>query len=238
MPMPEIKYSTESSSGSAEIDRFPDTCPICERAGVFKPIFAYGKTDRYGESLRLQVVYRCPRQECQILFFAFYNDPYHVRPWTGTPTFYLQRFSLTEAVDPKVFEEPIPAISPKFPRIFNQAMIAEENGLDEICGTGYGKALEFLIKDYLIYIDPDSKDDIRKITKLGALIGRIKDGNIQIVAKRAAWLRNDESHYERVWKTKDVKNLKDLIELTVRHIATAEMTKQYEKEMPDEKESA
>lgn len=42
------------------------------------------------------------------------------------------------------------AISPRFVTIYEQAMRAAQMGYDELVGMGYRKALEFLIKDYLI----------------------------------------------------------------------------------------
>ena len=233
-----VKYfDNENNQNSIEIDKFPEECPECKKAAHFNLVTAYGIHSPYGDSLKIQAVLRCPREKCQKMFFAFYTDPYRLpRRMGGGEKLYLQRWGFIGIMDPIEFSEPIPKISKKFTRIYNQASIAEENGLDEICGVGYGKALEFLIKDYLIHIDKSQKEQIKKEHRLGILIEKIPDKNIQIVAKRAAWLRNDETHYERVWKTQDVQNLKDLIDLTVHHIKASEMTKRYTKKMPDPKE--
>lgn len=95
---------------------------------------------------------------------------------------------------------------------------------------GYRKALEFLIKDCLISINPDEREKIEKLW-LGEAIKKIGNKNIQICAERAAWLGNDEIHYLRVWADKDIEHLKDLIDLTVGWIEAEEKTKKYEKEM-------
>ena len=50
----------------------------------------------------------------------------------------------------KSFSTIIKDISPSFDSIYNQAFCAEQLSLDQICGVGYRKALEFLIKDYQI----------------------------------------------------------------------------------------
>lgn len=55
----------------------------------------------------------------------------------------------------KTFSSIISDISPDFTIIYNQAFYAEQIHLDQICGVGYRKALEFLIKDYLIHNSED-----------------------------------------------------------------------------------
>ena len=57
----------------------------------------------------------------------------------------------------KIFSEIITSISPQFASIYNQAYHAEQMDLDQICGVGYRKALEFLIKDYLISKETDEQ---------------------------------------------------------------------------------
>ena len=48
------------------------------------------------------------------------------------------------------FSQTIKDISPTFESNYNQALCAEQMSLDQICGPGYRKALEYLIKDYLL----------------------------------------------------------------------------------------
>jgi hypothetical protein len=42
----------------------------------------------------------------------------------------------------------------------------------------------------------------------------VPDGKLKERARRATWLGNDESHYERVWTDHDIEDLKVLIKLT------------------------
>jgi hypothetical protein len=55
------------------------------------------------------------------------------------------------------------------------------------------------------------------------------------VAKRAVWLGNDETHYERLWEGKTIEDLKRLIDLTVHWIAMEIDTEDALKEMPEGK---
>ncbi len=44
------------------------------------------------------------------------------------------------------------------------------------------------------------------------------------IAKRAAWLGNDETHYVRKWEGKDLEDLKRLISLTIHWIEMEKLT--------------
>lgn len=105
--------------------------------------------------------------------------------------------------------------------------------LNQICGVGYRKALEFLIKDYLISKESDAQtiENIKSKFLNNCIQDNVQNENIKNVAKRAVWLGNDETHYIRVWADKDVNNLKQLIDLTVRWIENEVETERVLQEM-------
>ena len=109
--------------------------------------------------------------------------------------------------------------------------------MNQICGVGYRKALEFLIKDYLLVglaENDTEKRDLIKNKFLGKCIEQdVTNIHIKTVAKRAVWLGNDETHYVRKWTDKDVSHLKQLIELTVRWIESEIETKELLDDMPE-----
>ena len=133
------------------------------------------------------------------------------------------------------FSRIIKDTSSSFEGINNQALSAEQMSLDQICGPGYRKALEYLIKDYLLLeIEDEEQKDKIKIKFLGTCIQEdVVDERIKAVAKRAVWLGNDETHYVRKWLEKDVTNLKQLIDLTVRWIENEVETKRLLEDMPE-----
>src|SRR5204862_3119246 len=96
--------------------------------------------------------------------------------------------------------------------------------LDQIAGVGYRKALEFIVKDFIIKGDSKLGAVVEKM-QLGACIEKhITDTNLKACAKRAAWLGNDETHYLRKWEGKDIDDLKKLIRLTVSWVETNLLT--------------
>lgn len=215
------------------IDHEPDRCPMCHH-GV-SPIRRVGPYAVLEKSLgyRAQIIFQCPLRQCAELFIATY------RP-TGVgfiPAGQLHNvvFCLAElspnTVDPEKFPEEMAKVSPGFVDIYNQAKVAEANGLSDVAGPGYGKALEFLIKDYLILQAPVEAAAIKSEFLGNVIEKRVTDSKVKATAKRAAWLRNDESHYERRWEGKDLNDLKTLIRVTINWIDSSLVTERYEKEM-------
>lgn len=223
-----VRNNYNDESVLNDIDRQPDTCPACGKG--IEPIFCcqHGVDTWREYDGFLQIIFRCPRKDCQRLFVAIYLPQ---RVYGGTSLF-LQKAFLLDYFEVEKFSESISKVSEKFSRIFNQAKIAEENGLDEIAGIGYGKALEFLVKDYLIHKIPEKSDVIKSMFLSDAIkqMGE-EEKNIKKCAERANWLRTDETHYEKRWTDHDINDLKNLIRLTVNWIENSLLTEQYEEEL-------
>ena len=133
----------------------------------------------------------------------------------------------------EVFSDIINDISPGFVKIYNESFSAEQMSLKEVCGVGYRKALEFLIKDYVIDGVDNVDAEVIKKMKLSQCIDKyVTDANVKNVSKRAVWLGNDETHYVRKWEEKDVQDLKGLIRLTIRWIEQEKETAKLLAEMP------
>jgi len=216
--------SKNNANKQVEFNTKSDLCPHCHTKIDAQPIYA----DYRAIDPKLIVVFRCPNDECLELFKCYYN-------LGASGSYYLVKTS-KGTVEPINFSSHIKGVSEAFCSIFSQAHEAEEMGLEMIVGPGYRKALEFLIKDYLISKFPDDATDIAA-TFLGVCIDKyIKSKKIKDVAKRAVWLGNDETHYERRWGDKDLKNMKSFIELTVNWIKEAIVYQKMMDEMPDPKD--
>ena len=214
-----IEYlDDEGIRDTAKISHEPDSCPVCH-IGI-EPIFfaAYGEVG--GESL--QIVYRCPKKKCDNLFIAYYSK---------YKDFFLLKFTAPQTVKKRQFTEIIQELSGNFCKIYNQAYEAEKRNLLEICGAGYRRALEFLIKDYAIKKNEKDKEKISRMFLSSCINEYIDEGRIKSCAERAAWLGNDEVHYYRTWEDKDLKDLKNLIELTVNWIELVLRSDKYNREM-------
>jgi hypothetical protein len=171
----------------------------------------------------LDVVFQCPNDKCQKAFIAEYI-------YMSRGGLVLRNLLPVEQRKEK-FSELLEGISPNFVEIYNQALVAESEGLKLVAGMGFGKALEFLIKDFAISRHPDKEDEILRAF-LGPCIDKyVDDPNVKECAKRAVWLRNDESHYLRCWEGKDINDLRVLIRLTVNWLENVLLTEKYVGEM-------
>jgi hypothetical protein len=94
------------------------------------------------------------------------------------------------------------------------------------------KALEFLVKDFASYAEPEKKHEILKKPLAKCIGDHIDENRVREVAERATWLGNDETHYVRKWEDKDINDLKVLIRLTVNGIENILLAKKYVAEMP------
>ena len=60
----------------------------------------------------------------------------------------------------------------------------------------------------------------------------VDDPRIKEVSKRATWLGNDETHYQRRWIEKDLKDLKLMIKLVLHWIEAEYLTAEALRSMP------
>lgn len=227
---------SKKQSHEIVVQTLPDKCPFCHQG--IDPTFIQGfMHDNDYPSIRtvqVQTIFQCPIRRCQRFFIVDYvqrnenwrdrsNPPFEIND--VLPFRYLR----------KKFPDVLEKVSPLFCQIFNEAACTEAFKLFNVAGPGYGKALEFLIKDYLITENPNQAEKI-KTTWLNALIqDYIQDENIKKCAERATWLRNDETHYTRKWETHDIEDLKHLITLTANWIENSLLTREYLKKMPEGK---
>ena len=213
------------------IDRDAETCPLCHRA-VHAEQVTWGLVPPSERAKPvLEIVYRCPHHECGRHFVGRFQLAKSME-YGGLPqgTFKLWSTTPWNPRDPAVPDE-VARISPAFVEVYSQASAAETFRLPQVAGPGYRKALEFLIKDYCAGLEPDNSEVIRS-TPLGRVISdHVGDANVRACAQRAAWLGNDETHYVRRWESKDIQDLKTLLQLTVNWIHNHKLTQAYMDDM-------
>lgn len=207
----------------------PDFCPFCQKHSAFTALQGYVVEGEEPYLDKFKVTMRCNNSVCREVMISVFDVDMNSNQYLDFK--YIEGGKLPV----RLFSENVSSISQDFIKIFNQSEIAEQQRLMEICGTGFRRSLEFLIKDYAIKITSGKEDEIKKMLLGNCIETFIDDKKIKAIAKRAAWIGNDETHYERRWLDKNLADLKRLIELTVHYI---EMEQLYEKTietMPDSK---
>lgn len=195
----------------------PDCCPHCQKGIV--PI-VIGRADSSftfrsnGDTVfkKCVLIYECP--SCHELFFGIYNWYYRSgnkieidRIVGGSPATY-------------EFSKFIKDLSPKFVETYHQSEKAEFYECKEICGIGYRKSLEFLIKDFAIFKFPDEEANIvnPNFSLSNCIDKYIDDEDVKDLCKKSAWIGNDFAHYTSKHEDFDLEDLKTLINLCVGEI--------------------
>lgn len=207
-----------------------ENCPHCENH-VSPTLIERGGF--YDESMNFDMetyILKCNRYNC--------GRYYMIDVWLGNTYGTYGKSQVVDSIKYPNFptdlkDEIINNISPDFIEIYNESIAAESAKLLKICGGGFRKAIEFLIKDYIIYLNKkDETFDVKNIkssVKIMKLISTyINDVQIKAVAEKIFWIGNDEVHYERKWKSKDIQDMKNLIEILTYKI---KMEASYEKYM-------
>lgn len=120
--------------------------------------------------------------------------------------------------EPTSLSSEIAKLSPQGVRTYEQSLKAELEGFDTLVGIGLRKSLEFILKDFLIFIHSDKEEKIRK-DLLGKVINDyITDPILLSLAKSTVWIGNDETHYTRRHTDRDLQDLKKFLNATVHFI--------------------
>ncbi|MGI5905214.1 MAG: hypothetical protein ACOX85_02970 [Candidatus Pararuminococcus gallinarum] len=201
----------------------PRKCPICSVAYCDVPLTSYYIKPTVfcsNNETNVYALYFCPN--CEHIFLVCYqvteDISVHVHNHDGDGGHITHIYPTPKCLTD--FTEHIKALSPRFIEIYHQSEKAEGIGLTEICGMGYRKSLEFLIKDYAVHCDPDKSSEIQSSkTLLSQCINNyIKSEKIKILAKASSWIGNDETHYSRKHTAYNLQDLKRFITTTVAYI--------------------
>ncbi|MBD1224804.1 DUF4145 domain-containing protein [Virgibacillus halodenitrificans] len=190
----------------------PNVCPVCKYTIFPECLLVSDKEyDRETGIVIKEVVFKCTNTQCASLFIGEYECLGHQSLICATIPKLVENVKVSEAIE---------EISPEFVSIYTQAIQSEKLGLDSICGVGYRKAIEFLVKDYLKSTDNDeyTHEQVESTSLRNCITQWIKDPKIKAVLERATILGNDETHYKRKFIDKDIHDLKLLIELTLHYI--------------------
>lgn len=218
------KINTENFESGAKIRLFFEPvkkCPLCHAAfngeTMTSAIAPYEFVRYNGEKKRewaLYVLHYC--QVCCLGFCGIYLQKAG-GDWSDSGNIYTPVIAVPEKVEPPQFDPEIVELSRSFVNIFEEAYAAEKNDLTLICGMGYRKALEFLVKDYLISKFPQNADTIAK-EPLAQSIRRIDNPKIKILAERSAWLGNDETHYIKKHEEYSYNDIKSFLDAMIAFI--------------------
>lgn len=115
-------------------------------------------------------------------------------------------------------DEDIRQISPDFYEIYNQCLIAKNDGLNQLYGMGFRKALEKLVTDFAIKQNENDANKILGMSLHNRIETYFKDSDAKTALMACKWLGNNETHYENCNDEQDLQLFEDLIEDTLYYI--------------------
>lgn len=212
-----ISVNPDNQNETFEIP-IPTQCPVCSVAYSNEPLTSYYVEPEscYGDDeTSVYAVYFCPH--CNNLFLVHYLIYNRMSMYENYRRGYIA-YTHPASEAKTLFTDRIKALSPKFVEIYHQSEKAENNGLTEICGMGYRKSLEFLIKDYAIAFNPSKETDIVKLQLSPCISEYIDNKRIKSLATASAWIGNDETHYTRKHEDYNIEHLKLFVSSAVSYI--------------------
>lgn len=191
----------------------PSQCPNCSVAYAYEPLTSYSvKSENFSGDVEISVyaLYFCPR--CEHIFLVCYHVFEKMYPYNQAPSGHIA-YTYPAPTGKTNFTDHIKTLSPRFVEIYQQSEKAESSGLTEICGMGYRKALEILVKDFAIHTHPDRQSEIESpdLMLSQCINNYIDSEKIKTMAKASSWIGNDETHYTRKHKSYNVQDLKCFI---------------------------
>lgn len=199
-----LKLSLDDVYEFATVD-FPFVCPHCEI--VNRPQFVQKSSVRKDEIeayLHLHYMNCCDKYLYSLLVKE--DGVYklaHVHP---TPT--------------GVFvADELQKLSPLFVRLYKGARLADEQGFDELAGSGYRNALEVLIKDYAIQLLKQPEDEVSQKSLAKAIRSYLDSPLLINGADVVRLIGNDFTHYERKFDRVGLDELRQYLHLVMERIA-------------------
>lgn len=170
-----------------------------------------------------QYLYKCSNKNCNSLIIrdTLGNEDNAVMISYGLP----EPFDFSPYPNIKI-------ISPNFIKLYNDAWEVEQLWYKEIAWPWYRKAIEYLIKDFVIHTNiPDIEEEniedneewqeIAKMSIASCIDKYLDNPTLKEISKRAFWLWNDQVHYYQKRENKDIDDLKKAILVAMHHIEMA-----------------
>ena len=199
------------ASGEKEKDpgELAGICPLCNHA--LSPTVLYASLIEYDdyEMNKVFLLNYCPNCDNEFMSSHCYDPEDEGFMYSSSaPTQFTEH----------IFSNNLQKLSPQFVKAYNESLHAESLALTSICGMGYRKALEFLIKDYSISKNPDDRTKIEQLSLSQCINAYIDEERLKTLARASVWLGNDQTHYVQKHSDHGLKELKQFINAFVTFI--------------------
>lgn len=180
----------------------PYKCPHCNKE-MTANIIMQSRPIEIEQIQRIALLAKC--NICNNFFALAYLFRYKY----GKPETILIPYTYSPTINLDIPDN-IKEISKDFEEIYTQSETAYQLNLNQIAGMGYRKSIEFLVKDFLIFLNTDDADRIINLT-INKAIAEIDNQKLQNLARMTNYLANDQVHIKTLHPTKDIDDLRDFL---------------------------
>lgn len=169
----------------------PETCPVCGHdIELIRVKWVHARNGNF-------YMCACPRRQCRAVFLYVLDSNGEIKSFPDS--------NLANDIPEGVLNS-----FPDFKEVYLQAKKAEMFNLDSMYGMAYRRALEFLVKEYLIKFGIKTRKEAYDM-QLHSAIDFLDNNDIKNLAKASSWLGNDQAHTVKKWPEYDVDDLKSFI---------------------------
>jgi len=199
----------------------PSQCPHCHNGIEPGHLGNYPNQGPNGTKI-CYTIWKCTFRDCRSIFIAAFDIQ-------GQGKIAFRGFLDGSPIGPH-WPESILKLDSRFIDTYTQSLQAEYRGLFEISGMGFRKAIEYLVKDYVIQRNPELRGKIEDSPLVLVISDNFtdpKESDLKELLERATWLGNDMTHYLQYHETFNIGDLKELIKLVMDEIHSIEQKRYY-----------
>lgn len=164
------------STTMLNVNSVPDRCPGCH--SEITPNYISSDFHQENGFKEYAILCSCPLPNCARVFEASYTWDVYANAWE------LAGIESGEEGMHESAASHAAGISGSFNIIYNQALKAEQENLPELSCLGYKKALECLVRDFLILKYPQDELSIRNSTVVVCINKYFEDETIKEITRR------------------------------------------------------
>ena len=199
-----------------------NVCPICHKETNPKLINTYRLQDNEIFGKCLIATFQCVI--CNLVFNVLYED---IKPhafWSDS-TFSYQEVLMGVDSEYSPFVPDIPPLPQqfqtdnfkKFREAYDSAYLAEHYNINGLIEMAYRRCCEFLIRDYLIFTNPNSAENYND-APISQLIRKLENEKIRELSTKIQWIGNDYTHYNNHHKDTNYQDMKEFFEILLREV--------------------
>ena len=201
------QFITIRRSGNSDLYiEVPSICPHCGIATYRRPIpsinYGYG-----GFFIQFFELMCCNQITCSL--YEVLNEYHNGNQSQGKETKLVFSYPIAKALP--IEAQNLKSISPDFVEIYSQAMEAKALGLTHLVGPALRKAIEFLVKDYLLMIEAMGEESLEKTSLRNCINTHLNNEDLIAVMDGAVAIGNDEIH----WTDYDVEDMESFANIAI-----------------------